>query len=266
MVSAVWSSVLVLTLLAAVNPVRLGLALLVLSRPGPVQNLLAYGAGSLTASVPYMLIPLLVLHSTPMFRSYTDDWATSPTLRHIQIGLGALVLSIAALMSVRMLTRRRQRAGIAPPGDDTSVPDSSMPRAISRLLGRAQDAPAEGGSVIRRLLGRAHSAWENGSLWVAWLIGFLFGGPGADQMLYVLAIIVASGAAIGTQVSAAIAFIAGVLAAVEITLVSYLITPAKTQAVLRVLHGWARAHRQKIMVAMCTVGGVSLLAHGIGSI
>lgn len=263
-----WSSVLVLTLLAAINPVRLGLTLLVLSRPGPVQNLLAYGFGSLTASVPYMLIPLMVLHSTPMFRSFADDWATSPTLRRIQIALGVLVLSIAALMSVRSLTRRRQQADIPTPYDDTStlVRDSTTPPAISRLLGRAQNAPTEGRSVIRGLLGRAHNAWENGSLWVAWLIGFLFGGPGADQMLYVLAIIVASGAAIGTQVSAAIAFIAGVLAVVEITLVGYLVTPAKTQAVLRLLHGWARAHRRKIMIAMCTVGGVSLVANGIGCI
>jgi hypothetical protein len=40
-----WGSVLVLALLAALNPVRLGLALLVISRPRPVQNLLAYWVG-----------------------------------------------------------------------------------------------------------------------------------------------------------------------------------------------------------------------------
>jgi Sap, sulfolipid-1-addressing protein len=42
----VWGSVLVLALLAAVDPVRLGLTLLLISRPRPVQNLLAYGVGS----------------------------------------------------------------------------------------------------------------------------------------------------------------------------------------------------------------------------
>ena len=45
-VPAVWGSVLVLALLAAVDPVRLGLTLLLISRPRPVQNLLAYGVGS----------------------------------------------------------------------------------------------------------------------------------------------------------------------------------------------------------------------------
>ena len=36
-----WGSVGVLALLAALDPVRLGLTLLVISRPRPVQNLLA---------------------------------------------------------------------------------------------------------------------------------------------------------------------------------------------------------------------------------
>ncbi len=143
--------------------------------------------------------------------------------------------------------------------------DSNTPTAISRLLGRAQDAPTEGGSAIRRLLGRAHNAWENGSLWVALVIG-LGSTPPPLLVLFVDTTIVASGAAIGTQVSAAIAFVVGMFAVVEITLVSYLATPAKTQAVLRPLHDWARAHRRKILIAMCTVGGVWLVAYGVGSV
>jgi hypothetical protein len=262
----VWSSVLVLALLAALNPVRLGLALLVISRPRPVQNLLAYWVGCLTVSAPYMLVPLMVLHFTPMFGSFAHDVATpgtvaSSTVRHIQIGMGLLALSIAALMTVRFSAR--QRAHLPTPGANTStlVPYSNTPTAISRLLGRAQDAPTEGGSPIRRLLGRAHNAWENGSLWIAFVIGLLF-PPTLDGVLYVLAIIVPSGAAIGTQVGAAIAFVVGMLAVVEITLASYLVTPAKTQAVLRVLHDWARAHRRKVLVAMFAVVGVALVAQG----
>jgi hypothetical protein len=55
-------------------------------------------------------------------------------------------------------------------------------------------------------------------------------------------------------------------AVVEIMLVSYLATPAKTQAGLRLLHDWARVHRRKILVAMFAVGGLSLVANGMGSI
>ncbi|BBU20416.1 GAP family protein [Mycobacterium xenopi] len=50
------------------------------------------------------------------------------------------------------------------------------------------------------------------------------------------AFIVASGAAIGTQISGVIAFVAGMLAVVEITLVSYLVVPAKTQVIVQGFH------------------------------
>jgi Sap, sulfolipid-1-addressing protein len=269
-----WSSVLGLALLAALHPMRLAIILLMISRPRPVQNLLAYWVGSLIVGVPALLVPLMVLHFTPMFRSFAQDLATpatgtSSTVRHIQIGMGVLALSIAALMTVRFSAR--PRAHLPTPGGNTStlVLDSNTPTAISRLPGRAQDAPTEGGSAIRRLLGRANDAWkslwvawENGSLWVALVLGLIM-VPG-DGILFVLAILVGSGAAIGTQVSAAIAFVVGWLAVVEIILVTYLATPAKTQAALRLLHDFAQAHRRKTLVATLAVVGVLGVARGMG--
>jgi hypothetical protein len=259
-----WSSVLVLALLAGLNPMRLGLILLVISRPRAVQNLLAFWVGALSASILNLLVPLTVLHATPMLRSFAQDLDKSSTGR-IQIVMGVLALSIAALMLVRFSVR--QRAHLSTSGDSrsTPVPDSLTPTAISWLLGRAHDASTEGGSRIWRLLGRAHNAWENGSLWVALVIGIGM-GPAAEEILVLLAIIVASGAATGTQVSAAIAFVFGMLAIVEVMLVSYLATPVKTQAGLRLLHDWARTHRRKILVAMFAVGGFSLVANGMASI
>jgi hypothetical protein len=143
--------------------------------------------------------------------------------------------------------------------------DSNPPPAISRLLDRARQAPTAGGPASSRLLGRAHNAWESGSLWVAFVIG-LANFPTPDVVLMVLAIIVASGAAIAVQVSAAVVFIVGILAVAEITLVSYLVTPEKTQAALRRLHNWAWVHRRKILVAVAATGGLSLLANGLGAI
>ena len=261
---------LVLALVLALDPVRLGLVLLLISRPRPVPNLLAYWVGAMTVSVPYMLVPLTVLHVTPTFRSFAQHYATpamfmSSTVRHIQIGIGVLALSIAALMAVRF--RARQRVQLSTPGDTTStlVPDSNTPTTISRPLGRPQDAPAEGGSAIRRLRGRVRNAWENGSL----RVGFMFGlgsGPPPLTILLVLTTIMASGAAIGMQVSLAIAWVVGMFAVVEIILVSYLATPAKTQAVLRVLHEWALAYRRQVLIAMIGVVGVAMLAYGMGGI
>jgi Sap, sulfolipid-1-addressing protein len=266
-----WSSVLGLALLMALDPVRLGLTLLVISRPRPVQNLLAFWVGSLIVSVPAMLAPLMVVHVTPMLTTFAHDLSTSDTnstVGHIQIGIGVFALSVAALITVRLSARRRARLSTPDGNRSTLVLDSNTPTAISRLLDRAQDPTTDGGSAIRsairRLLRRAYNAWENGSLWVALVIG-LGSVPPAD-LLFALAIIVTSGAAIDTQVSAAIAFIVGMLALVEIILVMYLVRPAKTQAVVRLLHDWARAHRQQVLVAMFAVVGVSLLAQGMASL
>lgn len=262
-VPAMWSSVLGLALLSALHPVRLGLILLLISRPRPLQNLLAYWLGSLTGCVPTLLTPLMVVHFAPIFRSFAQRSATpSSGIRHIQIGIGVVVLSIAALMTVRFVAR--QRAQLTTPGSDTSnpLPDSNTPIAIPRLLSRKQDAATAGGSVVGRLLGRAHNAWESGSLWIAWVIGL--GSVSIDGVLFVAAIIVASGTAIGTQVGAAIAFLVGMYGVVEVILVSYLATPTKTQAVLRLLHDWTRAHHRQLLIAIFIVVGVSQLAQGMG--
>jgi Sap, sulfolipid-1-addressing protein len=72
-----WSSLPALTVVGMLNPVRLGVTLLVSSRPRPLPNLLAYWAGSLTMGIPTLAIPLIVLHYTPAFGPYTRDWAAS---------------------------------------------------------------------------------------------------------------------------------------------------------------------------------------------
>jgi hypothetical protein len=56
------------------------------------------------------------------------------------------------------------------------------------------------------------------------------------------------------------------LAVVEIILVSYLVTPAKTQAVLRALHDRVlQPYRRQILIALFALIGVALVAKGMGS-
>lgn len=256
-------------LLASLDPVRFGIILLIISRPRPVQNLVAYWIGGMIAGVANLVVPLMVLHFTPMLASFEHDLANPATaansgVRHFQMGVGLLALLIAALMTVRLLAR--QRAHVATAGGDTStlLLDSNTPTANSRLEGRAQDAATEGGSAILRLPRRVRDAWENGSLWVAFVIGLLTGQP-PSPLLFVLTTIATAGAAIGTQVSAAIASVVMMLAVVEIILVSYLATPAKTQAALRVLHDWVQPYRRQILIALFALVGVALVAKGMGS-
>jgi hypothetical protein len=100
-------------------------------------------------------------------------------------------------------------------------------------------------------------------LWVAVVIGMSL-LPGPPLVLFVDTTIVASGAAIGTQVIAAIMFVVAMLAVFEIVLVSYLAAPAKTLAVLRPLHDWALAHRPQVLAGILGVVGLFQLAKGMG--
>lgn len=270
-----WSSVAVLALPMALDPVRLGINLLLISRPRPAQNLLAYWLGCVTACVVLLAVPLLILHFTPMFSPFVRDLANPATaassgVRHGEIFMGVLALLIAAVLAARFLTRQRAQvpttggaAGSTLVLDSDSDPEADAQTPLSRLLGGGQDAGAGGGSAIRRLLARARNAWDNGSLWVAFGIGF-WAGPPPSLVIPALTTILASGAAMGVQVSAALVFAVESLAVVEIILVSNMVTSTRTQAVLRLLHDWVQAHRRQILVAIFTVVGVMLVAQGMG--
>jgi Sap, sulfolipid-1-addressing protein len=266
-----WSSLVVLALPIALDPVRLGFNLLLVSRPRPAANLLVYWVGCLTGSVLLLLVPILVLHFTPALSAFAHDLANpatfvSSTVRYIEIAVGALLLSVAALVAVCIFLR--QRAQLPTRGANTStLVGSDPPNPISRPLGRGEAAAADGGSgsAIGRLLSRANSAWESGSLWVALAIGF-FAAPNPSMVIFGFTTIPTSGAAIGTQIGAAIVFVVETLTVVEIVLLSHLVARTKTEALLRLLHDWSRAYRRQILVAMLTLVGLALVAQGLGII
>ncbi len=113
--------------------------------------------------------------------------------------------------------------------------------------------------------GRIRNAWENGSPWIAFVIG-LQAGPPNSTYLFVLTTIATAGATIGAQVSATIVLVVVMHAVVEIILVSYLATPTKTQAVLRRLHDRLQPYRRQVLVAIFAIVGIMLVAKGMGTI
>jgi Sap, sulfolipid-1-addressing protein len=259
----------VLALPIALDPVRLGVNLLLISRPRPAQNLLVYWVGCVLASVVLLVVPILVLHFTPTFSSLVHDLANpattaSSTVRQAQIVMGALALSVAAVLAVRIWVRQRAPLPSGGAGTSTMVADHDASNPIARLLarsGRNQDGSS--GSGVHRLLGRAQDAWESGALWVAFVIGF-WAGPNPSLVIFALTTILTSGAAIGMQLAVAVAFVVETLAVVEIVLIANLVSPTRTQAFLRVLHDWVRARRQQVLAAMLALIGLALIAQGTG--
>ena len=266
MFRAVWGPLLALAFMFAVNPVLLAVIVLMISRPRPVQNLLAYWLGSLIVNFLGLLVPLLVLHLTPTLSTFSEDMAApgqSSAGRFTQLGMGVLMLAFAGFLVVRSV---RERARVPAPAGDVPVlvPDRATEEPISPAspFGNPDHGAAEGGSIFRRLQRRLQNAWESGALWVAFVFG-LGGLPPPMLVFIVVTSIVSSGAAVATQFIAVVVFVIAMFAVVELTLVSYLVAPARTLAVLRPLHDWALAHRRQVLITIFAVVGLISVVNGI---
>jgi hypothetical protein len=241
-----WGTVLALALYAGVDPVRIGIAVLLCSRPRPVVHLVALWLGGMVVGVVVGLAVLFGLHDLALAVMHRVELAAnSSTVGHIQIAMGVLALLVAAPIAVGFSAR--QRAAVAPstvPGEDPSR--RTAPTAFSRLSTRALDA------------------LQAGPPWVSFLIGV---GLTTDfRYLAALVAILASGTALGTQVSAAAIYTVVGLAFAEIPLASHLAAPAQTHAVMSRLHDWVKARWRLVLGVIVAVLGVVLMTTGMGHV
>lgn len=258
----VWGLLLAMAIMFAVNPVLLAVIVLMISRPRPVQNLAAYWLGSMIVSLAGLLVPLAVLHVAPSFRSFVENMAvpgSNVTTRVVNLGMGLLMLSIATLLAVRAL---RERTHIPVAASNVPTVDSEKPRPITSPFGVSSNSGVAAGSIFRRVLRHLQIAWEQGALWVAFVFG-LCGLPPPMLVIFVLTPVVASGSTIGTQIIAVIAFVFGMFTVAELTLICYLIAPARTIAVLQPLHDWALAHRRQMLITIFSIAGIIQVINGV---
>ena len=229
-----WCTVLLLALVATVDPVRLGTSVVLYSRPRPVRHLVTFWLGGLTISA---VVALGVLFGMRDFAVRTVHRvqlaAASSTAGDVQITAGLSILLIAAV-AAGLLSRQRTRLAV-PPLTST---------AVSRLSIRVHDAL------------RAGPPWVPFVLGVGLLLDFRY--------LAALTAIVASGAAAGTQVSAAALYTVVTLAFIEIPLASQLAAPALTGQVMSQVHGWVKARRRQVFVLVIALLGVFLMTRGMG--
>jgi len=285
-----WGQVLGWALVTSINPLLLGFILVVISRPRPVPNMLLFWTGCLIVNVPAFLVPLALLHLNPAFTSFAER-LTSPTkaggstIEPFPLVTGVLALAIAAVLALRLVPRKaaaaaeetpRRRQGRRHRGRTEStqpstpvsaspvlVLDTAAPIARPGVLGRVKTSALRLGAAIRRLPAGAQNSWENGSVWVSFVAGLGYFPPPPLVLIVGLAI-AGSGAAIGTQFSAAIIFVVAMLWLVELILVSCLIVPAKTQKVLGPVNDWMQAHRRQVLITLFALVGVWQVAAGLG--
>ena len=247
-VPVVWGAVLVMALAAMADPLRIGITILVISRPRPMLQLLAFWLGGLAMGFGVGLSVLLLLHDLALdFIKDLESTTATSTVGLVEVTIGVLALLLAAMIGMRFPSRRR--AGVAvPPGVETQTPAvvASAPGAWSRLTTRAG------------------VAMQGGSLWVAFVAGAWLATP--LQFVAALAAILASGASAGTQVVALVVYHVVALAFAEIPLVSALVAPDRTQAVMLRVHDWVLPRRRQLIAVIIAVVAALLVVNGIGSL
>jgi hypothetical protein len=240
------TTVIVLSLLAAIDPVRIGITALLVSRPRPMLNLFAFWLGGIAAGIGAAFAVLLLLRDfTLSVMRVVVSAASGPIVVYIQVAIGVLAVSLAALLVARFWAR--QRAPVPVTGGESSVllREPNTPTGSRRLSIRG---PLEGGSLV-----------------VAFVAGLALATPPVEYMAAIIAI-VASEPTAAAQVGAALMFTFVAFTVVEVPLITYLTTPARTLAVVQRLNDWISERRQAIPAVVVGALGFLLLVTGMGKV
>jgi hypothetical protein len=223
-----WFTLLVMAVAVSLEPFRIGMTVLIINRPRPGLQLLAFLTGGFAMGTAVGLVVLFVLRPAMGSAHFT--------LPRVQIVVGAVVLANAALVATGVLGGKRS---------------DGSPGRISRMAGP--------------LATRTRQLLNGRSLWAAGAAGLGIALPSIDYVA-ALALIVASGAAAATQFGALILFNVVAFALVEIPLVCYLVAPDRTRAALSALHDWLRLHGRHGVAALLAVIGCVLVGVGFAGL
>ncbi|MEU0496327.1 GAP family protein [Mycobacterium sp. NPDC006124] len=239
-----WTTVILLGLTVSIEPTRLGLIALLLTRPRPIRHLIVFQLTGLTISLTVGFTVLFVFH-----HSFFGKSNISPA--PLQIAFGVVLLLLAAVLASNISLDRFSRQKVPQTGgaDDPAAPDAA-PRPTSRrahLLRR-----------VRRFLKGESSALSAS-------IGAATAMPSIDYFV-LLAIIIASKAPALEQALALLTFLLLAGAGASIPLLSFIVAPAKTRIWVQNLSTWIRRRTRKQAGMFVGVVGALLIAIGVSSL
>lgn len=238
-----WGIVSLLGLSVAADPLRIGIAMLLTSRPRPMVNLVAFWLGSAVAGIVVALGALVVFPDLVSEALHiVVSWIASLTGGHSRLIVGIIALCVAAASAVR--SARRPMVG------------------AKQILRKADRAAQPGiSTAISRVALRTRELLQAGRPWVSFAAG-LSQGPPPVEYLAAISVIRASGAAIGTQVGASVTFTVATLAVVEVLLVSFVLKPAQTQSILANARDCSQRYRRHITSVGAGVLGIVMVVGG----
>jgi len=242
-----WGTVLLMAVVAGLDPVRIGAVAYILTRPKPMRLLTAYFVGGFGVSLIVGGVIVFVLEEANVGKS-------SSVPPEIEVAVGALALLVSVLVATGVAGRLRDRA------------------EARKAHGSEQASAAEGEkSGIEKLPGfeklpqRAQDALRSESPWIAWIAGVAVGMPTA-YYLAAIASILKSGVGTGGQIGALLVFNLIAFAVAEVPLVSFTIAPEATRTRLDQLYQWVSTHQRVVIATLAGIVGVYLLAVGISKL
>ncbi len=214
-----WIYVFYMGFALALDPFRLGFALVLTSRRRPILNLFAFWLGGMAAGIGLAMFALLVLRDFTQVAvrnamSVIDHVRSTVVIftgGRLQITLGVLLLLALVIVKVRERARVEEQVAVGSGG-------------LSDVVHR----PRGPGALLAWFAARTHDMLKSDFIWPVFVAGAASAIPPIDGVA-MLGVIMASRADLGTQFSAFIAFILLMLTIVEIPLVSYLVRPEKTE-------------------------------------
>jgi hypothetical protein len=222
-----WITLLLMAVAVSLEPFRIAMTILMINRPRPLLQLLAFLVGGFAMGLVVGVIALFVLR--PVLGS------AHFTLPRVQIVVGVVLLVNAAVVATGVIGKR---------GNDDGSQAVRQPGPLAT---------------------RTRQLVNGRSLWTAGVAGFGIALPSVDY-LAVLALIAASGVAASAQLGALLLFNVVAFAFVEIPLVCYLVTPDRTRATLSALQEWVRRRRRRDVAILLAAVGCVLLGAGLAGI
>jgi len=243
-------------LVMATDPIRLGLALVLVTRRRPMLNLLAFWLGGMVAGIALATAVLIVARDISLAAIHTLISVLTQARSAVaileggglQITMGVIALMIAANMVLRDRARARVPVGVGGVADPGLELPTARPGLIARMGARTHDMLT-----------------SNGFVWPAFVVGLTSSAPPIESVT-ALTVITASGATLGVQFSAFIVFILLVLTVIEVPLLGYIAAPQKTEAMMLGLQNWLRVHGRKATEAMLVVMGGWSVIQGVASL
>lgn len=221
-----WITLLLLGLAINLEPTRIALLPLLLARPQPERQILAFIVTGLSTSLGFGMLLLFVIRNSPLHESTSSG-------NQAQTAVGLLTLITAIIIGLRWLQTRRRK---------TSSSAALQSQRIIQLV-----------EWLRSLLRRGQSPW------VASGLGMMTALPSLDY-LAVLAIIGSSGTPAMEQIALLLAFTLTGSLILLLPLGCLLIAPAATRSTIDATTSWLRGRSQLEYAVLLAATGVMLLA------